>query len=55
MFEIVLVVYSKGVGQFIVVVLWVGVVWIVVGLGGSVCIDGGKGMIVEFGGLDVVC
>ncbi|MHA7652913.1 glycerate kinase family protein [Mycobacterium sp. ML4] len=44
--------HSKGVGQLIAAALKAGAVRIVVGLGGSACTDGGKGMIDELGGLD---
>ncbi|OIN81932.1 glycerate kinase [Mycobacterium malmoense] len=43
---------SSGVGQLIAEALRVGAKRIVVGLGGSACTDGGKGMITQLGGLD---
>ena len=43
---------SNGVGQLIDEALRVGATQIVVGLGGSACTDGGKGMITQLGGLD---
>jgi glycerate 2-kinase len=43
---------SSGVGQLIAEALRAGAAQIVVGLGGSACTDGGKGMITELGGLD---
>jgi glycerate kinase len=42
---------SRGVGQLIDEALRVGATTIVVGLGGSACTDGGKGMISQLGGL----
>jgi glycerate 2-kinase len=42
---------SSGVGQLIDEALRAGVSRIVVGLGGSACTDGGKGMITQLGGL----
>ncbi|OBH08715.1 MULTISPECIES: glycerate kinase [unclassified Mycobacterium] len=42
---------SSGVGQLIAEALSVGASRIVVGLGGSACTDGGKGMITQLGGL----
>ncbi|GFG68146.1 hypothetical protein MKUB_56360 [Mycobacterium kubicae] len=44
--------HSKGVGQLIAAALQAGAKRIVVGLGGSACTDGGRGMITELGGLD---
>lgn len=44
--------HSKGVGQLIVAALQAGAVRIVVGLGGSACTDGGRGLIAELGGLE---
>ncbi len=43
---------SSGVGQLIAEALRAGASRIVVGLGGSACTDGGKGMITQLGGLD---
>ena len=43
---------STGVGQLIAEALRAGASRIVVGLGGSACTDGGKGMITQLGGLD---
>ncbi len=43
---------SSGVGQLIAEALRAGATRIVVGLGGSACTDGGKGMITQLGGLD---
>jgi glycerate 2-kinase len=43
---------SSGVGQLIAEALLAGAAQIVVGLGGSACTDGGKGMITQLGGLD---
>ena len=43
---------SCGVGQLIAEALRAGATRIVVGLGGSACTDGGKGMITQLGGLD---
>jgi len=43
---------SRGVGQLIAEAVRSGAERIVVGLGGSACTDGGKGMITELGGLD---
>lgn len=42
---------SGGVGQLIAEALRAGATRIVVGLGGSACTDGGKGMITQLGGL----
>lgn len=50
--ETALAAHSKGVGQLIAAALRAGAARIVVGLGGSACTDGGKGMIAELGGLD---
>ena len=44
---------SSGVGQLIAEALLAGAAQIVVGLGGSACTDGGKGMISQLGGLEV--
>ncbi|WP_172826715.1 glycerate kinase, partial [Mycobacterium sp. 1423905.2] len=44
--------HSKGVGQLIAAALQAGAKRVVVGLGGSACTDGGRGMITELGGLD---
>jgi len=44
---------SRGVGQLIAEALRAGATRIVVGLGGSACTDGGRGMIAELGGLEV--
>ena len=46
---------SGGVGQLIGAALGCGVRTIVVGLGGSGCTDGGRGMIEALGGLDEAC
>jgi glycerate 2-kinase len=43
---------SRGVGQLIAEALRAGATRIVVGLGGSACTDGGRGMIAELGGLE---
>lgn len=43
--------HSRGVGQLIVAALAAGARRIVIGLGGSACTDGGRGMIDELGGL----
>ncbi|GFG69869.1 glycerate kinase family protein [Mycolicibacter senuensis] len=43
--------HSTGVGQLIEAALTAGARRIVVGLGGSACTDGGKGMVDELGGL----
>jgi glycerate kinase len=43
---------SSGVGQLIAEALRAGAARIVVGLGGSACTDGGKGMITQLGGLE---
>jgi glycerate kinase len=42
---------TSGVGQLIAEALRAGARRIVVGLGGSACTDGGKGMVIELGGL----
>jgi glycerate kinase len=42
---------SRGVGQLIAAALEAGATRIVVGLGGSACTDGGRGLIEELGGL----
>ncbi len=44
--------HSRGVGQLIGAALDAGAARIVVGLGGSCCTDGGRGMIAALGGLD---
>jgi glycerate kinase len=44
--------HSGGVGQLIDAALTAGAARIVVGLGGSACTDGGRGMIEALGGLD---
>jgi glycerate kinase len=44
--------HSRGVGQLIAVALAAGAARIVVGLGGSACTDGGRGMVEALGGLD---
>ncbi|KLO26193.1 hypothetical protein ABW16_20715 [Mycolicibacter heraklionensis] len=46
-----LVAHSAGVGQLVAVALAAGAQRIVVGLGGSACTDGGRGMVDELGGL----
>ncbi len=50
--ETALLAHSRGVGQLIAEALRAGATRIVVGLGGSACTDGGRGMIAELGGLD---
>ncbi|MCV7147317.1 glycerate kinase family protein [Mycobacterium riyadhense] len=50
--ETALAAHSGGVGQLIAAALRAGAVRIVVGLGGTACTDGGRGMIAELGGLD---
>ncbi|WP_158019174.1 glycerate kinase [Mycobacterium basiliense] len=50
--ETALAAHSGGVGQLIGAALAAGAQRIVVGLGGSACTDGGKGMIAELGGLE---
>ena len=45
--------HSRGVGQLIAAALDAGANRIVVGLGGSACTDGGRGLIDGLGGLDV--
>jgi glycerate kinase len=44
--------HSRGVGQLIAAAVDAGAGQIVVGLGGSSCTDGGRGMIEELGGLE---
>ena len=44
--------HSRGVGQLIDAALAAGAARIVVGLGGSACTDGGRGMVEALGGLD---
>jgi glycerate 2-kinase len=44
--------HSRGVGQLIAAAVRAGAGRIVVGLGGSACTDGGRGMVEELGGLD---
>lgn len=44
--------HSRGVGQLVAAAVRAGAGRIVVGLGGSACTDGGKGMVSELGGLD---
>ncbi|MGV0626611.1 glycerate kinase family protein [Mycolicibacter minnesotensis] len=44
--------HSRGVGQLIDTALAAGARRIVIGLGGSACTDGGRGMVEELGGLD---
>jgi glycerate kinase len=44
--------HSRGVGQLIDAALVAGAARIVVGLGGSACTDGGRGMVEALGGLD---
>lgn len=44
--------HSRGVGQLIDAALRAGAAQIVVGLGGSACTDGGRGLIDELGGLN---
>jgi glycerate 2-kinase len=43
--------HSRGVGQLIAAAVQAGAARIVVGLGGSACTDGGRGLIDELGGL----
>jgi glycerate 2-kinase len=43
--------HSRGVGQLVDAALKAGATTIVVGLGGSACTDGGRGLIEAFGGL----
>ena len=43
--------HSRGVGQLVATALDAGATRIVVGLGGSACTDGGRGLIAELGGL----
>ena len=50
--ETALAAHSRGVGQLIAEALRLGARRIVVGLGGTACTDGGRGMITELGGLD---
>ena len=50
--ETALAAHSRGVGQLIAEALRTGATRIVVGLGGSACTEGGRGMITELGGLD---
>ena len=50
--ETALAAHSRGVGQLIAEALRAGATRIVVGLGGSACTDGGRGMIAELGGLE---
>jgi glycerate kinase len=50
--ETALAAHSRGVGQLIADALVSGATRIVVGLGGSACVDGGQGMIAELGGLE---
>lgn len=45
--------HSRGVGQLVDAALTAGAERIVVGLGGSACTDGGRGMVDELGGLAV--
>lgn len=45
--------HSSGVGELIAAALEAGATRIVVGLGGSACTDGGRGLIEELGGLPV--
>ncbi|TPG32549.1 glycerate kinase family protein [Mycolicibacterium hodleri] len=45
--------HSRGVGQLVDAALTEGAARIVVGLGGSACTDGGRGMVDALGGLDV--
>jgi glycerate kinase len=44
--------HSRGVGQLVDAALAAGATRIVVGLGGSACTDGGRGMVDALGGLD---
>ena len=50
--ETALAAHSRGVGQLIADALRVGATRIVVGLGGTACTDGGRGMVAELGGLE---
>ncbi len=43
--------HSRGVGQLVAAALAAGAQRVVVGLGGSACTDGGRGMVEELGGL----
>ena len=45
--------HSRGVGELIAVALEAGVRTVVVGLGGSCCTDGGRGLVEALGGLEV--
>lgn len=45
--------HSLGVGELIAVALEAGVKTVVVGLGGSCCTDGGRGLVEALGGLEV--
>jgi glycerate 2-kinase len=47
--------HSGGVGQLIAAALDAGAGRVVVGLGGSSCTDGGRGMVEELGGLEAAC
>ena len=49
--ETALAAHSRGVGQLIAAALAAGATRIVVGLGGSACTDGGRGMVEALGGL----
>lgn len=44
--------HSRGVGQLVDAALTAGATCIVVGLGGSACTDGGRGMVEALGGID---
>ena len=50
--ETALAAHSRGVGQLIAEAQRAGATRIVVGMGGSACTDGGRGMIAELGGLE---
>jgi glycerate 2-kinase len=50
--QIALAAHSRGVGQLIAAAVNASAGRIVVGLGGSACTDGGRGMVEELGGLE---
>jgi glycerate kinase len=49
--ETALAAHSRGVGQLVAAALDAGATRIVIGLGGSACTDGGRGLVDELGGL----
>ncbi len=51
--ETALAAHSRGVGQLVAAALDAGATQIVVGLGGSACTDGGRGLLDELGGFEV--